>query len=199
MTRQQFFAATRPKVQGSWYLHKDLPADMDFILLSPSVGIAGSRGQGNYSAGNAYEDALAHYRRSRSLAACSTDLGMVLGVGFLAEETTEDRVHDNVKSWNFLGIREREFLGIIDTAIRGRSVPGADVPPQLITGLGTGGMMVRRASKYPWWFNDAKFRHIVHVDTDRMTEAEGDDGPPVSPLLAQATSLITPSTSSRTC
>ncbi|RYP52695.1 hypothetical protein DL768_002202 [Monosporascus sp. mg162] len=190
MTRQQFFAATRPKVQGSWYLHKHLPADMDFfILLSSSVGIAGSRGQGNYSAGNAYEDALAHYRRSRGLAACSIDLGMVLGVGFLAEETTEDRVHDNVKSWNFLGIREREFLGIIDAAIRGRSVPGAEVPPQLITGLGTGGMMARGASKYPWGFNDAKFRHIVHVDTDHVTEAKGDDGPPVGALLAQATSL----------
>lgn len=200
MTRQQFFTATRPKVQGSWHLHKHLPADMDFfILLSSSVGIVGSRGQGNYAAGNAYEDALAHHRRSRGLPACSIDLGMVLGVGFLADETTEDRVHENVKSWNFLGIREREFLGIIEAAIRGRSSGVAEVPPQLITGLGTGGMMVRGGgtSENPWWFNDAKFRHIVHVDTDRVAEGGGGDGggdndrgsPSVVVLLAQATSF----------
>lgn len=150
MTRQQFFDATRPKVQGSWYLHQHLPRDMDFfILLSSSVGIAGSRGQGNYSAGNTYEDALAHHRRGLGLPACSIDLGMVLGVGFLAEESTENRVHDNVKSWNFLGIREREFLGVMDACIRGESQPGVPVPPQLITGLGTGGMMAHGATKYP--------------------------------------------------
>ncbi|KAI1395028.1 putative polyketide synthase [Hypoxylon fuscum] len=190
MSRQQFFAATQPKVQGSWYLHKHLPADMDFfVLLSSSVGIAGSRGQGNYSAGNTYEDALAHYRRNAGLPACSIDVGMVLGVGFLAEETTGDRVHDNVKSWSFLGIREREFLGVMDAAIRGESMPGQAVPPQLITGLGTGGMMARGATKYPWWFKDAKFRHIVHVDTDRVAESDGEDGPAVGALLAQASSF----------
>ncbi|KAI1253816.1 putative secondary metabolism biosynthetic enzyme [Eutypa lata] len=190
MTRQQFFDATRPKVQGSWYLHQHLPRDMDFfILLSSSVGIAGSRGQGNYSAGNTYEDALAHHRRGLGLPACSIDLGMVLGVGFLAEESTENRVHDNVKSWNFLGIREREFLGVMDACIRGESQPGVPVPPQLITGLGTGGMMAHGATKYPWWFNDAKFRHIVHVDTDRVVEADGGSGPPVGALLSQAANL----------
>lgn len=190
MTRQQFFDATRPKVQGSWYLHQHLPRDMDFfILLSSSVGIAGSRGQGNYSAGNTYEDALAHHRRGLGLPGCSIDLGMVLGVGFLAEESTENRVHDNVKSWNFLGIREREFLGVMDACIRGESQPGVPVPPQLITGLGTGGMMAHGATKYPWWFNDAKFRHIVHVDTDRVVEADGGSGPPVGALLSQAANL----------
>lgn len=114
---------------------------------------------------------------------------MVLGVGFLAEETTGDRVHDNVKSWSFLGIREREFLGVMDAAIRGESMPGQAVPPQLITGLGTGGMMARGATKYPWWFKDAKFRHIVHVDTDRVAESDGEDGPAVGALLAQASSF----------
>lgn len=52
MTHEQFLGTIRPKVHGSWNLHKYLPQDMDFfVLLSSSVGIAGSRGQGNYSAG----------------------------------------------------------------------------------------------------------------------------------------------------
>lgn len=55
---------------------------------------------------------------------------MVLGVGFLAEETTEARIHENTKSWSFIGIREREFLGILQAAITGESIPGAPpVPP----------------------------------------------------------------------
>ena len=52
MTHEQYMAAVRPKVQGSWNLHNHLPKDMDFfVLLSSSAGVAGSRGQGNYAAG----------------------------------------------------------------------------------------------------------------------------------------------------
>ncbi|KAM7215806.1 polyketide synthase [Rhypophila decipiens] len=191
MTQEQFLGATRGKVQGSWHLHELLPADLDFfVLLSSSVGIAGSRGQGNYSAGNSYQDALAHYRRGKGLKACSIDVGMVLGVGFLAEETTEARVHENTKSWSFIGIREREFFGILQAAITGESIPGAPaVPPQLITGLGTGGMMAQGAEKYPWWFNDMKFAHIVQVDTHQVTQENNEESAQLQALLQQATSL----------
>jgi NADPH:quinone reductase-like Zn-dependent oxidoreductase len=173
MTRDQFLGTTRGKVQGSWNLHSLLPPDLDFfVFLSSSVGIAGSRGQGNYSAANAYQDALAHYRRGRGLKACSIDVGMVLGVGFLAEETTQARVHENTKSWSFIGIREREFFGILQAAIIGTTMPGSPpVAPQLITGLGTGGMIAQGAEKYPWWFNDMKFAHIVQVDTHQLASS----------------------------
>ncbi|KAI8245503.1 hypothetical protein K4K55_001614 [Colletotrichum sp. SAR 10_96] len=127
MTRDQFLGATQCKVQGSWNLHEHLPKEMDFfVLLSSSVGIAGSRAQGNYSAGNSYQDAIAHYRRGHGIPACSIDVGMVLGVGFLAEETTGDRVHENTRSWSFIGIREREFLATLQAAITNESVPGID-------------------------------------------------------------------------
>nr|WHN38866.1 polyketide synthase 5 [Elsinoe perseae] len=190
MTHAQFTNAIRPKVHGSWNLHAQLPQDLDFfVLLSSSVGIAGSRGQGNYSAGNAYQDALAHYRRGKGLKACSIDVGMILGVGFLAEETTDDRVHGNVKSWSFLGIGERDFLRLLDAAIRGESLSGVALPPQLITGLGTGGMMARALEKYPWWFSDAKFSHLVSVDTHTAVGDDSQNGTMVSALLAQASSL----------
>jgi hypothetical protein len=173
MTHDQFLGTTRGKVQGSWNLHSLLPANLDFfVLLSSSVGIAGSRGQGNYSAANAFQDALAHHRRGRGLNACSIDVGMVLGVGFLAEETTQARVHENTKSWSFIGIREKEFFGILQAAITGVSMPGAPpVAPQLITGLGTGGMMAQGAETYPWWFNDMKFAHIVQADTHQFASS----------------------------
>lgn len=186
MSREQFLGTTRGKVHGSRNLHKHLPRDMDFfVLLSSSVGIAGSRAQCNYSAGNSFQDALAHHRRSSQpspLPACSIDVGMALGVGFLAEETTDGRVHENTSGWSFIGTREREFLAILQAGITGESVPGAGPAPiQMITGLGTGGMMAQGSQKYPWWFNDAKFAHIVTVDTQVVAGAggrglEGDQG-----------------------
>ncbi|KAF9875052.1 hypothetical protein CkaCkLH20_07318 [Colletotrichum karsti] len=190
MTRDQFLGATQCKVQGSWNLHEHLPKEMDFfVLLSSSVGIAGSRAQGNYSAGNSYQDAIAHYRRGHGLPACSIDVGMVLGVGFLAEETTGDRVHENTRSWSFIGIREREFLAILQAAITNESVPGVAAPKQMITGLGTGGMMAQGSEKYPWWFNDAKFAHLVQIDTHHVVQEKNDDTGKLRDELSQATNL----------
>ena len=105
MTHEQFTGALLPKVNGTWNLHKHLPEDMDFyVLLSSVIGIAGSPCQGNYSAGNTYQDAIAHYRRSKGMAACSIDVGMMLGVGYIAEQGGKGRVHDNAKAWSFLGL-----------------------------------------------------------------------------------------------
>ncbi|RHZ54247.1 uncharacterized protein CDV56_107115 [Aspergillus thermomutatus] len=189
MTQQQFMGAVRPKVQGSWNLHKYLPRDMDFyVLLSSSVGIAGSRGQGNYSAGNSFQDALAHYRQLHGQHGVSIDVGMVLGVGFLADNT-EERVHDNTKTWSFIGIREKEFLGMVQAAITGVSIKGQPVPPQLVTGLGTGGMMAQGAEKYPWWFNDAKFAHLVQVDTHQVVQTKDEDSAQLQALLSRVTTM----------
>lgn len=82
MTYEDWVAATRPKMQGSWNLHELLPKDLDFfVLLSSSAGVIGARGQANYNAGNGFQDALAQHRQSRGLAAVALDLGPILGAG----------------------------------------------------------------------------------------------------------------------
>jgi hypothetical protein len=82
MTYEDWITASRPKMQGSWNLHQLMPKDLNFfVFLSSSAAIIGARGQSNYSAGNAFQDALATYRRSQGLAAVSLDLGPVLGAG----------------------------------------------------------------------------------------------------------------------
>ncbi|TQW02595.1 polyketide synthase [Cordyceps javanica] len=190
MTLDQFKDSIKPKVNGSWNLHKYMPQDVDFfILLSSTVGVVGSRGQCNYAAGNTYMDALASHRRSKGLAGSALDLGVMLGVGFLAEETTA-KVHDNIQSWAFLGIREREFIGILEAAMRNESSSGVPMPPQLILGLGTGGMMAHGKKKYPWWFNDRKFSHLVQIDTQLVSQTgDGDTETPLSVVLANVTDL----------
>lgn len=211
--------ALRPKVQGSWNLHEHLPKNLDFfVLLSSSAGIAGSRGQANYAAGNTYQDALAHYRKNQGLAASSIDLGIVLEVGFVAE-SKQGRVQDNTKSWNFIGIRQKELHAMVQAAITGKTVasnhknesppsrnlkrkrsegsedieqasrPTKRLPTQIITGLGTGGMANFYGNKIAWWFRDAKFSHLRQVDTQQATPGQGKDTLQLQSLLSDATSM----------
>jgi len=191
MTHDQYLGAIHPKVQGSWNLHSSLPADLDFfVLLSSSAGIAGSRGQGNYAAGNAFQDALANHRHSKGLKASSIDLGMILDIGYVAENTGKE-VAENTKKWSFAGIREAELHAMIQCAITGESIRSEKVRPQLITGLGTGGMANLAGFKIPWWFNDSKFAHIKQVDTHQVTLETEEDTQQLQTLLSQATSMDT--------
>ena len=77
MTTETFQRVLRPKVSGGWLLHrllKDYPLDF-FILFSSTGSVIASLGQGNYAAGNAFLDALAHHRRSLGLSALSIGWG----------------------------------------------------------------------------------------------------------------------------
>ena len=198
MTLKQWKDSISPKVNGSWNLHTHMAKDVDFfIMLSSTVGIVGSRGQCSYAAGSTYMDALARHRRSKGLPGFALDLGVMLGVGFLAENMT-DAMRDNMQAWAFLGIREREFSGILEAVIRNESTSGVPLPAQLILGLGTGGMMAYATMKYPWWMKDLKFAHVMQIDTQLVSRA--DDGDAVAPLstvlssaadLAQAADAIT--------
>ena len=191
MTHDQYLGAIHPKVQGSWNLHTALDPNLDFfVLLSSSAGVAGSRGQGNYAAGNAFQDALANHRHSKGLKASAIDLGMILDVGYVAETANKDVV-ENTKKWSFAGIRERELHAMIQSAITGESVRGKKVPPQLITGLGTGGMANLAGFKIPWWFNDAKFAHIKAVDTHQVSLETEEDTHQLQTLLSQSTCMDT--------
>ncbi len=67
----------RPKVEGARNLHKAFAGEpLDFFTLFSSVAsVVVSAGQGNYSAGNAFLDALAHWRRAHNQAGLSVNWG----------------------------------------------------------------------------------------------------------------------------
>jgi acyl carrier protein len=90
MELETFRTVLRPKVHGAWALHRatqDLALDF-FVLFSSITAILGQFGQANYAAGNAFMDALAHYRRAQGLPACSINWGPWSGVGMFARLQT---------------------------------------------------------------------------------------------------------------
>lgn len=73
--RERFARVMAPKVDGAWNLHqltKELPLDF-FVMFSSAAAFLGLMGLGNYTAANAFLDALAHYRQSLGLPALSID------------------------------------------------------------------------------------------------------------------------------
>jgi acyl transferase domain-containing protein/acyl carrier protein len=77
MKTETFQRVLRPKVRGGWLLHRllrDYPLDF-FVLFSSTGSVIASLGQGNYAAGNAFLDALAHHRHSLGLPALSIGWG----------------------------------------------------------------------------------------------------------------------------
>jgi NADPH:quinone reductase-like Zn-dependent oxidoreductase len=94
MTRDRFRSALAPKVAGAWNLHtQTLSASLDFfVLFSSAAALIGSPGQANYSAGNAFLDGLAHYRRAQSLPALSVNWGPWTKVGMAARPDRGERL-----------------------------------------------------------------------------------------------------------
>ena len=67
----------RPKVQGTWNLHRlseNMALDF-FVLFSSTTALLGANGLAHYAAANVYLDSFAHYRRSLGLPALSVNWG----------------------------------------------------------------------------------------------------------------------------
>ncbi len=77
MSPAHFNAAYDPKVKGAFNLHHLFSKqELDhFVLFSSIASLLCTAGQSNYAAGNAFLDALAHYRRASGMAGLSIDWG----------------------------------------------------------------------------------------------------------------------------
>jgi len=162
MSLENFNAALKPKVQGSWNLHAHLPKGMDFfILLSSTGGIFGGRGQSNYAAGNTYQDALARHRVSLRERCMSLNLGLMLEAGFAAER---QQVTDSLRAAGYEGIHQIEFLAMLDHYCN----PGLPLPApsdsQIITGIGTPASLSSKGIPKIFWMSRPLFQGLRQMD-----------------------------------
>ena len=106
MSVDDFHAFVRPKVQATRNLH-----NIDFFVYLPSTGgIVGSRGQGDYNAGNTFQGAIANHRRVHGQSTRSINLGVVLGIVITAQRR---EILSYLKTGTMIGIHEQEVLTTI--------------------------------------------------------------------------------------
>ncbi|CCF39052.1 hypothetical protein CH063_09989 [Colletotrichum higginsianum] len=162
-----------------------LPKDLDFFNCLSSVGgIVGSRGQGNYNAGNTYKDALMHNRRAHGLKDTSINVGVVLGIGITAER---GEIPTYLESGAMIGVREKELLATVQAAM------ADELPVQSVVGLSTGGLPKQNGHDEPYWFEDGRFAHLRIYDTQSFAVVNEYTTAELQAALAAATSLAKPS------
>lgn len=176
MSYEDWSAATRPKMLGSMNLHNVLPKDMDFfIFLSSASGVIGNRGQANYAAGNCFQDALARHRTSIGMKnSVSIDLGPVMGAGMLEND---EKTLGILKASGFFMVMLENFLFLIERAMVGGG--GAlHLPPQVVTGVGTGGLILQNQVSDPYWTETKMFEVLNQID---LPDLQADSSPGTSP------------------
>lgn len=174
MSYEDWTAATRPKTIGSWNLHNVLPLDMDFfIFLSSASGVIGNRGQANYAAGNCFQDALARHRASLGLKnSVSLDLGPVMGAGMLEDD---EKTLAILKASGFFTVSLNNFLFLVEHAMAGCASDTLRLPAQVVTGVGTGGLILQNEVADPYWAETKLFENLNEVDLpDLQSDTSGD-------------------------
>lgn len=133
MTLADYEAVIRPKVQGTWNLHDQLPKDMDFfVMLSSTSGIIGNASQAAYAAASTFLDSFAKYRNNLGFAASTLDLGVISSIGYVAEN---QELAKNLKRQGFEATSVKVLMAMVQTAMTKSHRP--QPRGQIITGLGT--------------------------------------------------------------
>lgn len=180
MTHREWSESIRPKVQGTWNLHQNLPQVDFFVTLGSFTTIIGNRGQGNYVAGCAFQDAVAHFRRARGMRAVTIDVGVVRNAGVLAESGMTNTLRDFETPY---GLDEQELQNLIKMAIAGSESGSA--APQMLTGLATGGSAAA-AGVDAWYLSDPKFSIMAKIGARHETEKDQQQGTSVHAQLLEA-------------
>ncbi len=113
LSPERMRAVVRPKADGAWLLHEATRAlELDcFVMFSSVSSIFGNPAQGNYSAANAFIDALAHHRQALGLPALTVNWGVLGGEGYVARN---ERVAEFLARQGTMGISPSEATSLLE-------------------------------------------------------------------------------------
>lgn len=119
MTFGEWETVVKPRVDGTWNLHKatsELQLALDFfVVFGSGGGITGYFGQANYSASNTYLDALVEHRHFLGLPASIIDIGVLGDVGYL---TSQQKHFEAFLNAGYLFLAEQDVLDATAVAVR---------------------------------------------------------------------------------
>ncbi|KAH6637272.1 KR domain-containing protein [Chaetomium tenue] len=171
MTGAQWRAALGPKVQATRNVLELFPGEdaLDFlVLLSSAVGVLGSASQANYAAGGSFQDAVARRRAAAGLPGVAIDLGMVDGVGYVAD--SDKSVAERLVNAGHKPLSEVDMLRLIDYAVRrpvrGGGEGGGVKTAQVVVGLAGSVLKTGNKSGGPGWARERRFAALRDEDGD---------------------------------
>jgi hypothetical protein len=178
-TVDDWSAVVDPKVKGTWNLHyalKDHPLDF-FVLFSSLSGIVGTRGQAAYAAANTFLDSFVSYRHGLGLPASCLDIGMMTGIGYLAENSS---LYDNLQGQDLHPLGETDLIDALQLSIASNQssktasiVDGIKDPSQLVLGLRSRKPLSDPTNRAVWKHDR---RMSLYHNTSSTTTAAGVSG-----------------------
>lgn len=187
----------RSKVVGAQILHERFSSNdknpLDFFVMFSSVAtVGGNPGQANYTAANAFLQALAQKRHARGLPASTIAIGAVIGVGFLSRTGREEEFKlasdtDTISEDEFLTLFAEAVVSGRRTSSSGSRVAITDIADlELITGIPEFSVRHKDTVKF---YDDPRFGNLK-VPESRVN-ADGGSGSKssVKELLLKAVDL----------
>jgi KR domain/Phosphopantetheine attachment site len=157
-------------------------------MLSSITSIVGNRGQANYAAGNAYQDALARQLVSQGVKAVSTNLGTIKTVGYVAENFERVQKQGEIFT-QWAGISEEELHSIIEYHIDPRvNFTAQGLRFQSIAGLMTASAIAKKGVPLPAFMSYPLFKQLHAADLSAASVNEETDFP-IQKLLRSCDSL----------
>lgn len=153
-------------------------------MLSSLIGVVGFASQANYSAGGAFQDALARHRVEQGLTGVSIDLGIVKSVGYLADDE-QGKTIAALERHGFTALSEDDVLAAIGSAI------GTPYAGSLALGLNTGPTKGGDSSSSPLQ-SDLRFASLAYQQPAASQNGgakTGSTSNDLASLLAASTTL----------
>ena len=195
MPYEAWSRALKPKVDGTWNLHHSLRRHgrdqaLDFFLMTSSIaGTLGSLTESAYAAGNSFLDGFARYRRAQSLPATALALGLVAGVGYLAENPDIDAA---LRRQHLRPIDDQEVLHLVDVALSTSITANADYWSQTVEEASIlTGWERDDPSNRPVTMNDPRFQLLFDdIATENQGSSLKDFPHEIRQMMDQGSSLL---------